>query len=324
MTRVIEISEHGGPDVLRPAEVDLAPPGPGEVRLRQSAAGVNFHDIYVRTGLYQTLDLPGIPGLDGAGVVGAVGPGVTGFQPGDRVGYITNRYGGYAQARNLDADLAVKLPAGLSDAQAATTMMKAFTTCVLLTRVRQCRAGEVILVHAAAGGMGQLLTQWATHIGAHVIATVGSEAKAEIARACGARDVINYRAEDVAERVAEITGGEGVIAVYDAVGKDTFAGSMAALAPCGHMVLYGQASGPVAPVDPATLSAKSLTLSRPLLFHYIRTPQLRDAVAADTFAALAQGAFRPIDPAEFPLDQAADAHRLLEARNSPGGIVLIP
>lgn len=314
----------GGPEVLRPAETTLPPPAPHELRLRQTAVGVNYHDIYVRSGLYQTLPLPGVPGLEAVGVVEAVGDEVSAFAPGDRIGYITGEYGGYAEARNLDASLAVKLPEGMSDAQWAATLMKAFTVCMLLSRVRRAKAGETVLVHAAAGGVGQLLCGWASHIGARVIGTVGSTEKAASARAHGASEIILYRDEDVAARVAELTGGQGVAAAYDAVGASTFKGSIDSLGFEGHLVSYGQASGPVEPFSPALLATRSLTVTRPILFHYIRTPELLRAVANETFAAFADGAFQPIDPLELPLAEAAEAHRLLEARQSPGGIVLIP
>ena len=323
-TRAILLERHGGPEELRIADVALPPPGPGELRLRQTAAGVNFHDVYVRSGLYRTLALPGVPGLDAAGVVEAVGDRVTGFAPGDRVAYVTPAYGGYAAARNLDAGLAIALPGSLGDAQAAASLMKAMTACVLLTRVRQTRAGETVLVHAAAGGMGQLLCRWASALGATVIGTAGSTAKADVARGCGAAHTILYRDEDVARRVADLTGGQGVAAVYDSVGADTFAGSLAALGMLGHLVLFGQSSGPVEPVAPALLAARSLTISRPMLFHYIRTPGLRDAVAGEVFAAFAGGAILPIDPLALPLELAGEAHRMIEARESPGGIVLVP
>ncbi|MCB2078418.1 MAG: quinone oxidoreductase [Novosphingobium sp.] len=324
MTSIVRIESHGGPEVLTVAETQLAPPAPGQLRLRQTAIGVNYHDVYVRSGLYKTLPLPGVPGIEAVGVVEGIGNGVTGFEVGDRVGYVSGGYGCYAEARNLDARLAVKLPDSLTDAQGAASLMKAFTACMLLNRVRQCKAGDTILVHAAAGGAGQLLTSWASQIGATVIGTVGTQAKADIARSHGAAHTILYREEDFVARVNAITGGEGVAAAYDSVGADTFAGSLASLGFLGHLVLFGQSSGPVEPLAPAALSGKSLTLSRPIVFHYIRTPELLEAVASETFAAFASGAIKPIDPIELPLADAAEAHRLLEARQSPGGIVLIP
>ncbi len=324
MTRVVLMQEPGGPDVLQIGETDLPLPGPGELRLRQTAIGVNYHDVYVRSGLYQTLPLPGVPGIEAAGVVESVGAGVTHVAPGDRIGYITGQYGCYAQARNLDAALAVRLPDALTDVQAAASLIKAFTVAMLLHLVHRVERGETILVHAAAGGVGQLLSSWACDLGATVIGTVGSAEKAEIARAHGAEHVILYREEDVAARVAEITGGSGVSAVYDAVGADTFEGSVASLGFEGHLVGYGQASGPVPPFAMSLLATRSLTVSRPIVFHYLRRPERLASIGTQVFDAFARGAIRPIDPVVLPLAEAAEAHRLLEARQSPGGIVLVP
>lgn len=323
MTAAIRIDEHGGPEVLRLAAVDLPPPGPGEIRLRQTAVGVNYHDVYVRSGLYQTLELPGIPGIEAAGFVEDCGPDVSGLAPGDRVAYVSGAYGCYAEARNLDAALAMKLPSSLSDAQAAASFMKALTVCMLIRRVRRVVAGETILVHAAAGGVGQLLCSWASHLGATVIGTVGSEEKAAVARDHGAAHTILYREEDVPARIAEFTGGEGVAAAYDSVGADTFEGSLQSLGFEGHLVLYGLSSGPVEAFAPQQLAARSLTLSRPIVFHYLRTRAMIEEMANACFTAFDEGVINPIDPAEFPLGQAADAHRMLEARQSPGGVVLI-
>lgn len=324
MTRVIQISQPGGPDVLRLTQIDLPEPGVGELRLRQVAVGVNYHDVYVRSGLYQTLPLPGIPGIEAIGIVEEVGPGVTHVAAGDRIGYITGKYGCYAEARNLDASLAVKIPPEITDAQAAATLMKAFTVEMLVKRVHRVEPGQTVLVHAAAGGVGQLLCSWARHLGATVIGTVGSEEKADIARAHGAEHVIFYRQEDVAARVAEITGGAGVAAVYDSVGADTFAGSVAALDFGGHLISYGQASGPVQPFSMSLLASRSLTFSRPIVFHYLRTPEMLSGVSATVFDAFTKGIIRPIEPTVLPLEQANEAHRLLEARQSSGGIVLAP
>ncbi len=324
MTRVIQMSEYGGPDVLQLTEVELPPPAAGELRLRQSAIGVNYHDVYVRSGLYHTLTPPGVPGIEAIGIVEEVGPGVTHVSPGDRIGYVTGQYGCYAEARNLDASLAVKIPPRITDVQAAATLMKAYTVAMLVKRVHRVESGQAVLVHAAAGGVGQLLCSWASNLGATVIGTVGSEEKAAIARSHGAEHVILYRQEDVARRVAEITGGAGVAAVYDAVGADTFEGSVAALGFEGHLIAYGQASGPVQPFAMSLLASRSLTVSRPIVFHYLRTPEMLAQMAATVFDAFAQGVIRPIEPTVLPLEQADEAHRLLEARQSPGGIVLVP
>lgn len=324
MTRVVLMEASGGPEVLRIAEASLPPPGPGELRLRQTAVGVNYHDVYVRSGLYQTLPLPGVPGIEAVGVVEAVGSNVNHIAPGDRIGYITGQYGCYAEARNLDAALAVRIPDALTDVQAAASLMKAFTVAILLHRVHRVERGDTILVHAAAGGVGQLLSSWARYLGATVIGTAGSAERAEIARTHGAEHVILYRQEDVAARVADITGGEGVSAVYDAVGTDTFEGSVASLGFEGHLIAYGQASGPVPPFAMSLLAARSLTVSRPIVFHYLRQPERLASIGAQVFDAFARGAIKPIDPLVLPLDQAAEAHCLLEARQSPGGIVLVP
>ncbi|HJQ15678.1 MAG TPA: quinone oxidoreductase [Allosphingosinicella sp.] len=324
MARAIVMEHPGGPEVLALANVALAPPGPGQLRLRQTAVGVNYHDVYVRSGLYRTLELPGVPGIEGVGIVEEIGANVTGFEVGDRIGYVTGQYGCYAEARNLDAALAVKLPDESTDVQWAASLMKAFTVCMLVRRVHKVVPGETVLVHAAAGGVGQLLCSWARHLGAQVIGTVGSQAKADIAIRHGADHVILYREQDIAKRVAEITEGNGVAAAYDSVGADTFQASIDSLGFEGQLVNFGQASGPVAPFTPALLASRSLSVSRPIIFHYLRTPEKLAAMARETFEAFARGAIRPIDPMVLPLAEAAEAHRRLEARESPGGIVLIP
>jgi NADPH:quinone reductase len=324
MTPVIRMEACGGPEVLQLAQVDLPPPGPGELRVRQSAIGVNYHDVYVRSGLYKTLALPGVPGIEAVGVVDALGEGVSGFAAGDRIGYVTGGYGAYAQARNLAADRALRLPDALTDQQAAASLLKALTVAMLLQNVRKLERGETILVHAAAGGVGQLLCQWAAHAGATVIGTVGSDAKADIARARGAHHVINYRSETVADRVKDLTGGPGVPVVYDSVGADTFSGSIESLDFLGHLVNFGQSSGPVAPFTPAVLAGKSLTLTRPILFHYVRSAHALQAMARDVFALFSNGVLTPVESIALPLSQAAQAHMLLEARQSPGGVVLLP
>lgn len=324
MTRIIQIERHGGPQVLVERTTRLDRPSNGQIRIRQTAIGVNYHDVYVRSGLYKTLDLPGIPGIEAVGIVEEIGPGVSGLSTGDRIAYVTGTYGCYAEARNLDARLAIKLPACLGDAQAAASFMKALTVYMLIHRVRQVRNGETILVHAAAGGVGRILCSWASHLGAHVIGTAGSAEKAEIARQHGAADVILYRQEDVPECVRKLTGGEGVAAAYDSVGADTFSGSMESLGFEGHMVLYGQASGSVEPFTPQLLAGKSLTITRPIIFHYLRSREMLETMAQACFEAFETGVIEPIDPMEIPLGEAAKAHNLLEARQSPGGIVLIP
>ncbi|WP_447763592.1 quinone oxidoreductase family protein [Sphingopyxis panaciterrae] len=323
--RVILLSDHGDADTLRVAERDLPAPAAGEIRLRQTAIGVNYHDVYVRSGLYRTLPLPGVPGIEAVGTVEALGAGVENVAVGDRVGYVAPAYGAYAEVRNLPAVLAVKLPEGLlSDVEAAASLMKALTACMLVRRLHAVTPGQVVLVHAAAGGMGQLLCRWASSLGALVIGTVGSPEKTRVAHEAGAAHVILYRTEDVPARVMEVTAGKGVDVVYDAVGADTFEASLASLAYCGHLVNYGQASGPVAPVALSALAARSLSLTRPIVFHYIRDAEVLQAMAADVIRAFADQHLRPITPLVLPFDAAAEAHRILESRGSPGGIVLVP
>lgn len=325
MSLAIIMSEPGGPEVLKPVEREVGPPGPGEIRLRQTAVAINFHDTYVRSGLYKTLPLPGVPGLEGVGVVEAVGPGVTGFAPGDRVAYMTLGYGGYAAERTLSADLAVKIPDGVSDDIAAAAYLKGLTVEMLVRRVHRLEPGKTVLVHAAAGGVGLLLVQWAVRLGATVIGTAGSAEKLDAARAAGCTHTINYRTDDWLAAVKDLTGGRGVDVVYDAVGKDTFLKSMDALALCGHLVNYGQASGPVEPIAPIALFGKSLTLSRPNVFHYVQQArETLEATAAELFQGLAEGWLSVPPPTLMPLAQAAEAHRLLESRAVGGAIVLKP
>lgn len=318
----IVMHRHGGPEVLELQAVDLAPPGPGEVALRQTFVGVNFHDVYVRSGQYRTLALPGTPGIEGVGVVDQLGPDVQGVEPGDRVGYITGAYGCYARRRNLPARLAVKLPDTLTDREAAALLLKGLTVQMLVHAVHPVRAGEWVLVQAAAGGVGRLLARWAAQLGARVIGTVGSAAKVAIAQAAGCAEVIRYREEDVVERVEAITGGRGVDVAYDGVGRDSFAASLGALAPCAHLVNFGQASGAVEPVALAQLAARSTTLSRPVVFHYAAERPRLEAMSAALFAAVAAGWLHSEAPEVFALEHAAQAHRLLESGRALRPVVL--
>ncbi len=324
MPRAIVMRAHGGPEVLVEEDIQVAAPEPGQILLRQTAASVNFHDVYVRTGLYRTLALPGTPGLEGVGVVEAVGEGVTHVVPGDRVAYVDSGYGSYAEMRVLDAWRAIKLPDSLGDQAAAASVMKGMTAHVLLNVVGRVRRGMTVVVHAGAGGMGQMLCRWAARLGATVIATTGNEEKAEKAKSCGADFTILYRSEDVVTRVMDITGGKGADVVFDSVGAATFDCSLASLGHLGHLCLYGQASGPVAPLAPARLADRSLTLSRPILFHYMRSTEQLAPIAEATLGAFAVGVIKPIDPLVLPLAQASEAHRVIEAGESPGGIVLVP
>lgn len=323
MAQAIVLREYGGPEVLRLESVEVGAPGPGQLRLRQTAVGVNFHDIYVRSGAYQTLKPPGVPGLEGVGVVEAVGEGVTDFAIGDRVAYLEARYGAYASERLIDARQCVKLPDAIGDMLAGTVMLKGLTAAVLALKVHALKPGDTVLVHAAAGGVGRLLAQWAAHLGADVIGTAGSPEKIAIARAAGCREVIAYRDEPFAPKVLELTGGRGVDVVYDAVGADTFDGSLAVLAFRGHLVNYGQASGKIAPFDISRLAPRSATITRPSYAHYIQTREAYEEMANALFDALATGAVKAEAGEVFALADAAKAHAALEAR-SARPLVLVP
>ena len=324
MATAMIMHEAGGPDVLRLEDITVGEPGPGQVRLKQTAIGVNFHDIYVRSGLYQTLTLPGIPGLEAAGVVDAVGEGVTAFAPGDRVAYTSGNYGAYADQRLIDAGRLVRLPDDIDDVLVAGMMVRGLTARILLTDVFPVREGSVILVQAAAGGVGQLLCQWARHLGATVIGTVGSQDKAERARRHGCHHVILYREQNVVDTVKQLTDGRGVDVAYDSVGQDTFYDSLACLAPRGHLVNFGQSSGPVEPLAMPRLAVGSFTVVRPMLGHYTADPADRDAAADAFFQALRDGVLTPDDPVRYALQDVGQAHDDMEARRTHGAVVLIP
>jgi NADPH2:quinone reductase len=322
MTRAIVLRETGGPEKLLWEPVEVGEPGPGELRIRHTVIGVNFHDTYVRTGLYKTLSLPGIPGVEAAGVVELVGPGVTAFVPGDRVCYVDQLYGAYSEARVLPAAIALRLPDAISDEAAASLAVKGLTACMLLRHTRRVLPGETLLIHAAAGGVGQLLVHWAKHLGARVIATVGSPEKAAIARGCGADDVILYRNENFVERVAALTHGRGVDVVYDSVGADTFSGSLDCLGYFGTLVNFGQSSGSVPPFSVSRLAARSNTVVRPIVFHYIRERSARDAMVEETFSMVQAAVLRPRIGLRLPLSRAAEAHAALESRTTTGAVIL--
>jgi len=322
MARAIVMHEPGGPEVLKVESVDVGAPGPGQARLRQTAVGVNFHDIYVRTGLYKTLPLPGIPGLEAVGIVEAVGPQVKQVKVGDRVGCLSASYGGYAEERLVGADLLIKLPDSLDDRTAAATLLRGLTAQMLVHHVHKIGPGDIVLVHAAAGGVGRLVCQWAHHLGASVIGTAGSEEKARRARESGCDHVILYRSENFVERVQAITAGRGVDVAYDSVGKDTFMASMTCLARLGHMVNFGQASGPVEPIPMSLLFQKSNSVTRPSLFHYIADLPRREEMAASLFEALADGIITPGSIHEYRFEDVGRAQRDMEERKTAGAVIL--
>ena len=324
MPHAIRIHAHGGPEVLRWEPVDTARPGRGEVLIRHTAIGLNFIDVYERTGLYPGA-LPAGLGREGAGVVEAVGPQVRGLEVGDRVAYASGSPGAYAQERIMPADRVVRIPEGVSDRLAAAAMLKGLTAQFLLRRTHRVRKGEVVVIHAAAGGVGLIAAQWARHLGAIVVGIVGSEAKAAIAREHGCHHVLLSGRDDLAARVREISGGPGAHVVYDSVGRDTFVASLDSLRPLGMMVSYGNASGPVAPVAPLELAQKgSLFLTRPTLFHYIARRIDLERAARELFEAIGLGAVRIEIGQSYPLQDVAQAHRDLEARRTVGSTVLIP
>jgi NADPH2:quinone reductase len=324
MPKAIRVHAPGGPEVLSWEELPVGEPGPGEARVRHTAIGLNFVDTYHRTGLYK-LPLPFTPGQEAAGVIEAVGPGVDELALGDRVAYGTGPVGAYAQARVMEAARLVRLPPKIDDRTAAAMMLKGLTAQYLLRQTTQVVRGDTIVFHAAAGGVGLIACQWAKHLGATVIGTVGSEEKARLARAHGCDHVVIYGQEDVAARVRELTGGRGVRVVYDGVGKDTFAASLDCLAPRGLLVMFGQSSGPVPPFDILTLTAKgSLFLTRPTLANYAGTKESLRAAAAELFDVVGSGAVRIQVPQSFPLQEAAAAHAALAARKTTGSTVLVP
>jgi NADPH2:quinone reductase len=323
MPQAIVLRTYGGPETLRSEPVEVGVPGPDEIRLRQTAIGVNYHDVYVRTGLYQTLPLPGIPGIEAVGVVEETGPEVKDIAPGDRIGYVTNIYGAYASDRLLPASLAIPIPDSIDDNLAATILLKGMTANMLVRQVHSIAPGMTVLVHAAAGGVGRLVSQWATALGASVIGTVGDERKRQIALAAGCVEAILYREVDFVPEVRRITGGRGVDVAFDGVGGETFYGSLDALATFGHLVNFGQSAGPVAPLHMPQLAAKSASVSRPIIFHAIADTVRRDRMAEELFAAFADGTLSAEPGQPFPLDAAGDAHALLESRTATSPLILV-
>jgi NADPH2:quinone reductase len=320
----IQAVRTGGPEVLEAVELPVPTPGQGQILVRNTAIGLNYIDTYLRTGLYPAR-LPAVLGLEGAGVVEAVGEGVTRFKAGDRAAYGNGPMGAYAEYHVVPADRAVQIPDGIDERTAAAAMLKGMTAEFLVRRCYPVKAGDAVLVHAAAGGVGQILVQWAASLGARVIGTAGSADKAALARDLGCEEVILYRDEDVAARVKALTGGTGVRVVYDGVGAATFEGSLASLGRRGMLVSYGNASGPVPPVAPLRLSqGGSLFLTRPTLFDYVATTPELDASAHALFAVIASGAVKVGIGQEFALKDARAAHEALEGRETSGSTLLIP
>jgi NADPH2:quinone reductase len=324
MIKAIRFEKTGGSDVLQYVDFDLPPPAKGQVQVKHAAIGVNFIDTYHRTGLY-ALPLPSGLGSEAAGSVAAVGEGVSNFKVGDRVGYSSGAIGSYAEANNVPAAKLVKLPDGISDELAAAILLKGMTAQYLLRQIHPVTAGETIVFHAAAGGVGQIACQWAKHLGAMVIGTTTSPGKVELAKANGCAHVLNSKDAGWEKQVRELTGGKGVPVVYDSIGKDTFMAGLDCLAPRGIMVTYGNASGPVDPFSPSVLAAKgSLFLTRPTLAHYTSTAADLQKTADDLFAVMASGAVKVAINQRFALKDAAQAHDALTGKKTTGATILIP
>ena len=325
MTHAIRIHQPGGAEALSWDEVEVGKPGPGEVRLEQTAVGLNYIDVYHRSGLYPLPQMPAVIGMEAAGRVEAVGEGVSDLQPGDRVAYAAAPPGAYTEARIIPAHRVVKLPDGISDQQAAGMMLQGMTVEYLIRRTYRVTAGETVLFHAAAGGVGLIACQWLKTLGVTVIGTVGSEEKAALAKAHGCTHTINYRSENFVERVKELTGGAGVPVVYDSVGKDTFEGSLECLAPLGMMVTFGNASGPVPPFELGRLAALgSLFITRPTLMTYTAKREDLVASAQALFGVVTDGSVKIEVKQTYPLKETARAHRDLEGRRTTGSTVLLP
>ena len=323
MNHAIRVHEYGGPEKMVWEEVPVPAPKPGEALVRHQAVGLNYIDVYFRTGLYKAPSLPATIGMEGAGIVEAVGEGVTNVKPGDRVAYATAPIGAYAEARTIKADRLVKVPEAIAFEQAAAMMLQGMTACFLLTRTYKVQAGQTILIHAAAGGVGLIMTQWAKHLGCTVIGCVSTEEKAALAKAHGADHAV-VGIESLPARVREITGGAMLPVVFDSVGRDTFTTSLDCLAPYGMMVSYGNASGPVT-TDIGILAAKgSLYLTRPTLATYTAKPEDLETHSAALFDVVAKGKVSIRVNQRFALKDAAEAHRALEARKTTGSTVLIP
>ena len=324
MVHRAQISSHGGPDAIEWVEAEMPAPGPGEVLIEHTAIGLNFIDTYHRTGLYP-VELPSGLGLEAAGRIAALGEGVAGWAISDRVAYMGPGLGAYSTHRTMPANALFAVPDDISDEIAAAAILKAATTEALVERCAEVKHGDIVLVHAAAGGVGLIMVQWLRAIGAQVIGTVSSEEKAALARDAGCQHVIRYDREEIAPRVREITGGAGVPVVFDGVGKDTFAASLDCLSPHGLLVSFGNASGPVEGVNLGLLAQKgSLFVTRPTLFHYYTTPEDRAAGMARVWDMIASGKVAVTIGQTYPLKEAAQAHRDLEARRTTGSTLLIP
>jgi NADPH2:quinone reductase len=324
MEKAIVIREYGNSNVLKLENINVGSPDQDEIFIKHSAIGVHFHDCYVRSGLYKTLNLPGIPGLEAAGVIEEVGKGVSNFKPGDRIGYITSGYGAYASHRVLDKNLAFKIPEFISDELIATNFSRAITVQMLIKQVTLLQPDDTIIITAATGGVGKILSQLASSIGACVIGSVSTPEKALLAKSYGCKYVLTYDQEDFISQIMDVTNGKGVDKVYDSVGLETFDSSVASLRSCGHLINFGQSSGPANPMLMSTLASKSLTVSRPILFHYIANSEIYKKMTNSVFEAFQSKSIIIPNPEPYNLEDAALAHNILESRRGGGSLFLKP
>jgi NADPH2:quinone reductase len=324
MTKAIVIEKYGSSEVLKYKNLDIGSPKEDELLLRNTAIGVNYHDVYVRSGLYKTLKLPGVPGCEAAGVVEKIGASISDFKVGDRVAYITSEYGAYSSHININVEKVIKLPKFIGDELIATNFLRAMTVEMLLNRITVIDKTKTILVTAAAGGVGRLLCQWASSLGVKVIGSVSNLKKVAETKANGCNETLVVNQHDFSKKINQFTGGKGVDVVFDSVGKDTFNSSLESLAPCGFLVNFGQSSGAVDPLLMTTLAQKSLTVTRPILFHYFKSYKIYEQMAASVFKAFETGVLGASNFSPFSLKDAKEAHDMLESRKGGGCIYLEP
>ena len=324
MAKAIVLREHGNSNVLKLEDIEIKKPKENELLIRQTAIGVHFHDIYVRSGLYKTLELPGIPGLEAVGIIEEAGASIEDFKKGDKIAYITKNYGAYSSHRNLDKNLAVKIPNFISDEMIATNFSRAITVQMLIEEVTKLNASDTILITAATGGVGRIFSQWAKSKGAVVIGTVGSKEKTITAKSYGCDHTLTYHQEDFVATVMELTNGKGVDKIFDSVGKDTFENSLKSIKVCGHLINFGQSSGPLDPISMSILAGKSLTISRPILFDYISDLALYQKMADSVFQAFKNNKITLPEFQSYKLKDANLAHNMLESRRGGGSVYLEP
>lgn len=324
MSSIIEIEKYGASSVLTYKAHSIEAPKVGEVQIKNLAIGVNYHDVYVRSGLYKTLKLPGIPGCEASGIIEKIGKNVDGFEEGDRVTYLTREYGAYATHINIKAEKVLKLPATLRDELVATNFLRAMTVEMLLNRITSVDSSKTILVTAASGGVGRLLCQWASSIGIKVIGSVGSQEKIPETKLNGCFETLVSNEEEFSKKVLEVTDGKGVDIVFDSVGNDTFETSLESLSNCGYLINFGQSSGSVKPILMSTLAEKSLSISRPILFHYLGNRQNYEKMASSVFKAFEDEIIKVSEFLPFDLKDASSAHDTLESRRGGGSIYLVP